>query len=84
MTDLAGVTGRCPTEQRTIPAGRQQMLRSRPAKTITRQRNDFDKQNLRAAREILQDVNLHGGEGSGVVAWARTAIWRIEGEQVAP
>ncbi len=41
----------------------------------------YREQNEQAAKIILQDVEKHGGEGSGSVVWARLCLARIERER---
>jgi hypothetical protein len=39
----------------------------------------YDAGNLAAARIVLADVDLYGGEGAGLVIWARLVLeWRAE------
>lgn len=38
-----------------------------------------DANNLRSAKEILEQPENFGGEGSGLVAWARAVVQRLEG-----
>jgi hypothetical protein len=52
---------------------------ARRQKTIRTQRHACDTQNLRAAKEILREVEK---QGVRLVTWARAAIERIEGGEV--
>lgn len=40
----------------------------------------YDENNLRTAREILAEPENFGGEGSGLVNWARAVVARLETE----
>ncbi len=46
-------------------------------------RNPHDKQNLQAAEIILTNVEKYGGEGAGVVLWARACLRRLREEKAA-
>jgi hypothetical protein len=53
--------------------------RQRTIKALTRQ---YDRQNLECAKLILASPDEHGGEGSGIVEWARAVIRRLEPETI--
>jgi hypothetical protein len=48
-------------------------------KTISSQRNDFDKRNLETARIILSDPEQHGGPDAFPTIWARLVVQRLGG-----
>jgi hypothetical protein len=43
--------------------------------------NTYDKQNLQAAEIILTNIEKYGGEGAGLVLWARAFLRRIREEK---
>ena len=45
--------------------------------------NQYDKQNLQAAEIILTNVETYGGQGAGVVLWARACLRRLREEKAA-
>ena len=51
-------------------------------KTFWDRASKFGGQNLAAARAILEDPEKHGGEGAGLVVWARLTL-RHEAERQA-
>jgi hypothetical protein len=51
----------------------------RREKTIKSQTRDYDKANLRCAKEIVAEPSQHGGCDSGLSQWARAVIERLEG-----
>ena len=46
-------------------------------------RNPYDKQNLQVAEIVLTNVEKYGGEGAGVVLWARACLRRLREEKAA-
>ena len=45
--------------------------------------NPYDKQNLQVAEIILTNVEKYGGDGAGVVLWARACLRRLREEKAA-
>jgi hypothetical protein len=48
-----------------------------PRSSRTAKLNGYDEANLRSARIVLENVQRFGGEGAGLVRWARAVIWRL-------
>jgi hypothetical protein len=44
----------------------------------------YDENNLRTAREVLADPDAWGGEGSGMVDWARRVLNRLASQSNNP
>ena len=46
--------------------------------------NEHQRVNLEIARGILSDVERHGGEGSGLVEWARRVVAKADEFRLEP
>jgi hypothetical protein len=51
-----------------------------PANTNPGKALGYDEANLRSAREILADVERHGGTDAFPAIWARSVLQRLEAE----
>jgi hypothetical protein len=50
------------------------------AKSLLAVAKSHDENNLRTAREVLANPEAWGGEGSGMVNWAKAVVARLEGK----
>jgi hypothetical protein len=59
-------------------AARQEKSTRREISTFWERVEKFQQQNIEAARIILRNVDRYGGEGAGLVRWARLTLARAE------
>ena len=61
---------------------RQRRFTYRPQKSIPAMQRSYDKQNLRTAAEVLDNIDAYGGVGSGMHQWAVVVVRRLQAQGV--